>query len=526
MKYKRFIEENFKIDEPKQGKLVSFVFNKVQQKYYQALCDEYDIENKGLSVPIREQILKARREGFSSLILALFAADDMYQNNPTETQVISYKDDATKTFSKRYKLYIESAYYSLWQVDNPKDIWSVDNGNELVLKRNGARFYCGTASSRTAGRGGVLQKLLFTESAFYPDTEKMMAKEIIDGTSRQVDINSGWIFSESTANGYGNYYELMWHQSVQGLIRYKPRFYGWREFYTEDEFKLIASEFVDRNMLMQEYPETPEEAFISSGSAYFDNSKILDYINKTTDPIVIGSIRLVDKIPVFEEHTNGKLKIWEYPKEFKSYVIGGDTAEGLEDGDNSVLQVIDNQTLKTVAKFSAKIPPDEFALVSFALGLWYNNAYMGIEVNKDGLWVNTELFKNGYPNLYFREAIDDITNRVGSKVGFKTDERTRPYILSELQRMLYNYTDIWTNKDFLDECLTFVRNKMGRPEAMSGKHDDEIMSTAIAYEIRRNAPKQFDRPEIKSQGDLMIQMRLEKLYGNKQKQSVSQQDYF
>ena len=91
----------------------------------------------------------------------------MTQKNPTETQVISYREDGTKTFSKRYKLFIESAYYSLWKVTEPKDIWSVDNGNELVIKRNGARFFCGTASARVAGRGGVLQKLLLEVYHFY-----------------------------------------------------------------------------------------------------------------------------------------------------------------------------------------------------------------------------------------------------------------------------------------------------------------------------------------------------------------------
>lgn len=516
------------IDEPKTGKLIPFIFNKVQTKYYDELVKDYDIENKGLNVPIREKILKARREGFSSLILALFAVDDMTQNNPTETQVISYKDDATKTFSKRYKLFIESAYYKLWGVENPKDIWSTDNGNELIIKRNGARFFCGTASARVAGRGGVLQKLLFTESAFYPDTEKMTAKEIIDGTARQVDINSGWVFSESTANGYGNYYELMWHQAKAGLIRYKPRFYGWKEFYTQDEFNLIASEFVDKNMLMQEYPATPEEAFISSGSSYFDNSKIIEYIKKTPEPITCGTIYLKDKQPDFVQHKEGKLKIWELPQPFNSYVIGGDTAEGLADGDNSVLIVLDNFSGKTVAKISVKISPDQLVPIAYALGTWYNNAYMGIESNMDGLWVNTELFKLGYPNLYFREAIDDITNRVSSKLGFKTTGNaggTRNYILAGLQKMLYTYTDIWTNKDFLEECLTFVRDERGIPSAMSSKHDDEIMATAIGYEIRRNAPAQFSRPEVKSQSELMVQMRLEKLYGNKNKKSISQQNY-
>ena len=70
-----------------------------------------------------------------------------------------------------------------------------------MIRRNSARFFCGTASARVAGRGGVLQKLLFTESAFYPDSDKLTAREIIDGTSRQVDINSGWIFSESCVVG-------------------------------------------------------------------------------------------------------------------------------------------------------------------------------------------------------------------------------------------------------------------------------------------------------------------------------------
>ena len=517
-----------RIDEPKEGKLIPFTFNTVQSKYYNELCRDYDIEKKGLSVPIREKILKARREGFSSLILALFAVDDMTQNNPTETQVISYKDDATKTFTKRYKLFIESAYYSLWKVENPKDIWSVDNGNELVIKRNGARFFCGTASARVAGRGGVLQKLLFTESAFYPDTEKMTAKEIIDGTARQVDINSGWVFSESTANGYGNYYELMWHQAKAGLIRYKPRFYGWKEFYTQKDFDLIASEFVDKNMLMQEYPATPEEAFISSGSAYFDNSKIIEYIKKAPEPITSGTIYLKDKQPDFVQHKEGKLKIWELPQTFKSYVIGGDTAEGLADGDYSVLVVLDNFSGKTVAKISVKISPDQFAPIAYALGVWYNNAYMGIESNMDGLWVNTELFKLGYPNLYFREAIDDITNRVGKQLGIKTTGGpggTRNYFLAGLQKMLYLHGEIWTNKDFLNECLTFVRNERGIPSAMSSKHDDEIMATAIAYEIRRNAPREFSRPEVKSQAELSVQMRLEKLYGRKGQDKISQNQY-
>ena len=533
MKYRDFIEEYFLIDEPKTSKLVPYIFNRVQNRYYDELVRDYDIQKKGLVTPIREIILKARREGFSSLILALFAADDILNENPTETLVLSYKDEATETFRRRYRNYCLS--YGCKKAGVPYDnikpdimeqvakaFFSVDS-TDLVMKHNGAHFSCGTASSRTAGRGGVLNKLLFSEAAHYPDVEKITAKEIIDGTMREVDISSGWIFIESTANGYGNHYEKTWSSAVAGTSRFKPRFYGWQDFYTQEEFELIKSEFTDKAMIPQEYPISPNEAFIASGSSYFDNSVILDYMAKAVEPSRASISLGVDRIPQLSMGS-GSLRVWEAPKPYTTYTMGGDVAQGLEGGDWSVLRVIDNRTMKTVAKWKDHVRPDEMSTVAYALGTLYNNAYIGVESNFDGLWVNTELFKMGYPNLYFREAIDDITNRVGRQVGFRTDEKTRPYILSELRKMLSQYKDIWNDKEFLEECLVFVRNRMGRPESMSGKNDDEIMSTAIVYEIRRNAPTSFEPDKVLPPDQQRIQDRLDARYGKKST-GISQRDF-
>ncbi len=539
MKYRKFIETYFLIDEPKSGKLVPFVFNKVQAKYYQDLCDKYGIEVNGLTMPIRDIILKARREGFSSFVLALFAADDILQENPTESLVISYRDDATETFRKRYRLYILSYFarkrgYTIEQIQKEPSIFDAvakmdltTDASDIEMRHNRAHFYCGTASARTGGRGGVLQKLLFSEEAHYPDTEKMTAKEIVDGTLRQVDIESGWVFRETTANGFGNYYEMTWNLAVQGLSRFRPVFYGWREFYSQEDYDLIASEFTDKQILKQEYPETAEEAFLVSGSPYFDVEVISKALKQILPPLEIGDIELLGKTPNYMARSNGKLKVYEFPDQYSSYTIGGDVAEGIEGGDWSVLYVINNKTLKCVAKFRDRIRPDALVHTAFALGLWYNQAYIGVEVNKDGLWVNTELFKLGYPNLYYREAMDDITNRVTSKIGFRTDERTRPYILSELQKMIGKHPNIWTDEDFLKECLTFIRNRVGRPEAMSGKNDDCVFAGAIAYEIRRNAPVSFDKPAepVRTNEDY-VRERLEKIYGKKnQHQMISQDDF-
>lgn len=278
MQYKRFIQDFFLVDRADTGELVPFIFNKVQAAYYDELVRDYDIEKKGITQPIRDNILKARREGFSSLVLALFCADDIRNENPTETTVVSYKDDATDTFKRRYRTYALSFFarkklgYSIEDLKKKpalldiaaKKFLKIDTNNEIVFAHNNAHFYCGTASAKVGGRGGVLHKLLFSEIAYYPDTEKMTAKEIIEGTMRQVDISSGWIFAESTENGRGTYQYKMWQNAKQKLSRFRNRFYGAGDFYSPEELELIRSEFVDMDMFKREYPMTEDDLFASS----------------------------------------------------------------------------------------------------------------------------------------------------------------------------------------------------------------------------------------------------------------------
>jgi hypothetical protein len=89
MKLKAFIQDNFLIDNPETGELVSFGFRKVQDKYYDMLCQDYDeaLNFNGL----REIVLKARKEGFTSKILALFSGVAILDENPVRFLEISYK---------------------------------------------------------------------------------------------------------------------------------------------------------------------------------------------------------------------------------------------------------------------------------------------------------------------------------------------------------------------------------------------------------------------------------------------------
>jgi hypothetical protein len=295
MKYRLFIEENFLIDKANSGQLVPFKFNDVQERYYEDLVRDYDIEKKGIDVPIRENILKARREGFSSFILALFAADDIMQDNPTETDVLSYKEDATKIFRRRYRTYLLSFFareaglshddvrqnINLLEEIAPM-VLSVD-ADQIELAHNKAHFQCNTASARVGGRGGVRHKLLFSEIAFYPDTEKMLANEMIEATMRQVDPSAGWIFAESTENGVGTYQHKMWTESKMGRSRFKNRFYGAGEFYSPDQIETIKSEYVDMDSFRRDYPMTEDDLFRGSAKQFTDEAALAAMLDSKAD---------------------------------------------------------------------------------------------------------------------------------------------------------------------------------------------------------------------------------------------------
>lgn len=286
MKIRQIVEENFLIDDAVTGALVPFILRPVQDKYYGLLNTDYGEANNFTGA--REIILKARKEGFTSLILAIFAAISVITKDPVRYLEISYKDDATLQHFRRFRAYILSFYAK--QAGYPKEavtdekfmrqiFSSYQEGKELVLRENGASFYVGTANTKTGERGGTVQGVLFTEDAHFPDTGIINASEIVEGTQNMIAVGTGMVFRESTANGF-NHYKKTWDQAELGEVSYKPRFFSWKDFYTPAEFEIIKAGFSDKRKIMQEYPEDAIEAFLSSGLGYFDNLALKHYLDE------------------------------------------------------------------------------------------------------------------------------------------------------------------------------------------------------------------------------------------------------
>ena len=84
----------------------------------------------------------------------------------------------------------------------------------------------------------------------------------------------------------------------------------------------------DIDKFKQEYPISPEEAFLSTGKCYFNKQNIINRINELKDknPIMQGSFScFYDGIRIrgrkFNKEENGSIKIYKYPENNVPYVI-------------------------------------------------------------------------------------------------------------------------------------------------------------------------------------------------------------
>ena len=145
--------------------------------------------------------------------------------------------------------------------------------------------------------------------------------------------------------------------------------------------------------------------------------------------------------------------------------------------------VIDAKTGQQVAKLRQQFDADLYTKQMYCLGRYYRDALIGIEANYDSYPI-MELQRLGYPNQYAREAQDTYTGKTEKRFGFKTTSLTRPTAISRLIEIVREHCDTINDKETLEELLTIVRNEKGRIEAPEGGHDDQMMSLAIAHQIR------------------------------------------
>jgi len=181
----------------------------------------------------------------------------------------------------------------------------------------------------------------------------------------------------------------------------------------------------------------------------------------------------------------GPLAVWEYPNTDHRYVLGADTAEGLEHGDYSCAQVIDLSTGLQVAVWHGHIEADLFGEEIDRLGRWYCNALVGVESNNHGLTTITTLRRLGYPMMYRKRTLNSARTKQTMEYGWRTTITSKPLMIDELGMALRNDELKLRDKSTVKELRTYVRDEKGRTNG--SPYDDRVMALAVANQMRKVA---------------------------------------
>ena len=504
----------------KNGQVIQLKPNHIQR-----IVVDRCVEKLDNGEPIRFIILKARQQGVSTIVEAL-----IYWWTTThkgqQSKIIAHNTDTSEYLYSMFRTFYDNSlpnFQPNTKYNTRNDI-TFDNeaSPEKGLK---SQIDTATAENSGTGRGQTVQWLHASEVALWPK-----GQEIVAGLMQAVPLmRDTAIFLESTANGIGDYFHTTWQASKREESIFEPLFFPWNihEEYSikpPKHFRLTAEEkkvrkehkltygqiywrrkklleFVgDEKRFYQEYPLTDTEAFLASGTPRFNVHKLAEMEDKCYDPQNIELIEKKDAVKtILPKHIEGApLKVWRQPQAQAEYVIGADVAEGIDE-DYSVATVMDKHSHMTVARFRGDMEPADFGEYLALLGRWYNNALIGAEINNHGLTTVQRLRDVGYANLYRREmGIDERYEEYTSKLGWRTDVRTKPLMIDGLSEAISTDQIIDYDKIFIRECMTYIRDSRGRTNAQEGQHDDTVISTAIALQLFEWNPISQHKFQVKS----------------------------
>lgn len=482
----------------KEQQEVSFVRNTAQ-----VILEKRKQELKKKYWRIRLIILKGRQMGITTNE-AISGLDDAVifsnQNIWILAQVDKTRDeifDKVKTAYLRLPDAIKLNDGNIWYKPTTK----YSTKKELEFLENHSKI-----SVITDSRGWTWSKLHISEFAFIDN-----ATELLAGTLPSVPKTSD-IIIESTANGFGNEFEML-RNKYYGKDSYEWSciFLGWwiMPEYTlpvekGEVIKLPAElEHLNKPMLdgtvltegqkkrylqmfnsytnpdyaFQEYPSTPEEAFMNTGTPVFKTSVIKNLI---TPAYTIDDI-----------YTD--LRIYKQPEQWKQYVFGGDTSEGVAGGDYSCIIVRERETAELCACYYGHTDPWEWlcSIVQHLvdLGYWWR---IGVEKNNTG-YAFYSVAKNYafYPLLYVQNTVDKVYNRLTQEIGWETTPKTRPIIMTDYKQAINKGYITQEDERVVKEMFTFIYNEKMKEEAQVGYHDDGIMTDSIVRHMRNYPLTEF-----------------------------------
>lgn len=507
---RKFIELFMRVESKENG-LKPFFLTNEQNDFMNWLIDATKkYKNKEIT-SIRAIVLKARQLGFTTLITAIQVTKMIVEKNFSGF-TMAHVDDATDSiFNDKARGTISElpAYLQpSFQKSNKKEL--------VTSNRAKNKWRATTAGGKDPGRSKTLHFVHYSERAFYKEPDR------IDAAMLGAITKAAIVIIETTANGY-NEFKNLYDDAVAGENDYKILFYPWyknleyeigfENTIEENNFKEairngeryrgVDSKFMKflneisfnipeisnsenkykklywyfkmrqtfKERVFQEYPTTPEQAFLASGNPYFD--------------VELIDLELLKHITPLEIEKNGEIEIFENPIPGERYVIGSDVAEGLDIGDKSTFFILNVRTGEEVANGEYTLEPDDHGRLLDKFSRLYNNALISVEANNHGhSTINT--LKNECKaglRLYIRESSpEERVKKTKDRYGWQTTEKSKYYMLDEIDSAMRNGSIKIKSKRILRQFRSVLKDN-GKVN-VNGK--DLIVAVAIAWATRNS----------------------------------------
>ena len=485
-----------------------------------ALCLEIE-RQYNLGLPVRIIVLKGRQLGVSTMSEGtLFNWTFLHPG--TRSLVIAHETKASQHLFDMTKL--------MWEEWPFRPLYTEKHNTAKSLAWIETRSSMSVATARNAGsgRGFTYHAVHCSECAFWDEPERLMV-----GLNQSVPYRHGTlIILESTANGVGNWFHEEWQRAMAGESQYIPLFFPWfmhQEYCfpnttlinrdldkTERDlmhtFNLNLGQIAwrrhtiindclnDEKQFNQEYPCTPQEAFLSTGLNVFSLHKLDEHYKPMNG--VRGELLNNNGKVTFSRDPSGHLTIFKLPSkddQHGKYVVAGDPSK-TSYGDPACIQVINRFTFEQVAVWHGNIDPIPFAHKLMELGFFYNTALLNTEIEGPGYGTIAVILEHGYPDVWRHRWADRSPGKVSFTYGWSTNYQRKNLAISKLQFLLGQNGGLAIHDKLTHNQMTnYVTLNNGEMGPASYKqHDDAVMALAIAVtttlwedQLSREAPMEY-----------------------------------
>lgn len=455
-----------------------------------------------LGLPVRIIVLKARQMGMSTAVEGTLF-NWCFIHPGTRSLVIAHETKATQHLFDMTKL--------MWEEWAFRPYFSEKHNSQKTLAWEETRSSMSVATARNAGSGRsfTYHAVHCSECAFWEDPERLLV-----GLNQSVPYKHGTIMIlESTANGVGNWFHTEWQRAVHKESNFVPLFFPWyvlneyaipnttlrqsdlleEERELQSQLNLTLPQLAwrrqtiqtqclgDINQFHQEYPSTPDEAFLTTGHHVFPLVKLEECYQPKVG--VTGFLHDDNGAIRFTPDPTGPLTIYREPsddRDWGRYVVAGDPSRTTY-GDGACIQVFNRRTFEQVAVWHGNIDPVPFAHELIRLAYYYNTALLNTEINGPGYGTIAVILQMGYPDIWRHRWADKSPGKLSQSWGWQMSYARKHWCVSETVNLIAQGHIIIHDEMTYDEMRNYVQlpgSEMG-PASERG-NDDSVTSLMIA----------------------------------------------